>query len=204
MRIHESDGLVILGAIKGLVSEGEEIEKSIRKRKPDLAGISISPAELVGLREYIAQGEPVVELFEHEIAYLELLMDFGEVRAPSPSYTVPVKVTKELGIPLVPMDMDDDSFADVYTRNVSTMNFLSHAMREKKAGRKAFKVKDAEDFVIQWDSSINANKGLKSVEKEREKYMGKKLASLLKKGSVLAVVDVERMDGIIRSMTKYL
>ena len=131
-------------------------------------------------------------------------MDFGEVRAPSPSYTVPVKVTKELGIPLVPMDMDDDSFADVYTRNVSTMNFLSHAMREKKAGRKAFKVKDAEDFVIQWDSSINANKGLKSVEKEREKYMGKKLASLLKKGSVLAVVDVERMDGIIRSMTKYL
>ncbi len=204
MRVYETEELVILGAVKGLVSEGREIKKRLVEERPDIAGVSMSPAELVGLREYIAQGEPVVELFAHEIAYLELLMDFGEVRAPSPSYTVPVKVTAELGIPLVPLDMDDDAFADVYTKHVSTRGFISHAMREKKAGKKTFRVKDAEDFVIQWDASINANKGLRMVEKEREKYMGKKLASIAKKGSVMAIVDVERMDGIITSMTKYL
>ncbi len=204
MKTYEKDDLLIIGAIKGLVSEGKEIEKILRKRMPDTAGLSISPSEMAGLREYIAADEPVVELFGHEIAYLELLMEFGKVRAPSPSYMVPVKVTKELGIPLIPLDMDDDEFADTYIRNVSGMDFVSHMMIEKKVSKKSFKVRDVEDFIMQWDAAINKNKGLMAVEREREEYMGKKLANLSKKGEMVAIVDFERMDGIIRSMVKYL
>ena len=204
MKEYRKENIVLLGAIKGLMSEGKEIERIFHEEKPDIAGISISPAEIVGLREYIAAGEPVVELFEHEIAYLELLMEFGEVRAPSPSYMVPLKTAEKMGVPVVPLDMDDDEFADSYIRNVSGMDFVSHMMIEKKVGKKKFRVRDVEDFVMQWDAAINRNKGLMKVEREREEYMGKKLASLSKKGRILAVVDFERSRGIFDAMVKYL
>ena len=205
MKTYEKDGLLVIGAIKGLVSEGKEIEKAFRERKPDMGAVSVSPSELAGLREYIKEGEPVVELFGHEIAYLELLMEFGEVRAPSPSYMVPLKTTLDMGIPLVPLDMADDEFADAYMKHVSGVDFVSHMVIEKKVGKKAFKVRDVEDFVMQWDEAINGNKALMAVEKDRERYMGKKLAGLLKKSEkIIAVVDFERMDGILESMAKYL
>jgi len=179
MKVVKKGNVVILGAIKGLVSEGEAIKEEMRKMRPERSAISISPEELKELREYIEKGEFEFSLYGYEEAYLAHLRVFDEVRAPAPSYVETVKITKELGIPLIPLDMDDDSFADVYISNVSKKGFISHMLRERRVERKAFKVENVEDFVIKWDRYINRSKGLMEVEKAREEHMARKLAEMV-------------------------
>jgi pheromone shutdown protein TraB len=204
MKVVEKEGILLLGAIKGLVSEGNAIRKSIEKFEGEFAAISISPEELKGLREYIKEGEFGIELYGYEEAYLTYLKEFGEVKAPAPSYVEAVKSADSVGIPIVPLDMDDDTFADVYIENVSRMEFISHMFRENRVKRKTFRVNSVEDFVLKWDAYINHAKGLRDVEKAREEYMAKKLAELGKKGRVIAIIDFERLDGVIKKMAKYL
>ncbi len=205
MKVIKKENIVILGAIKGLVSEGEGIKREIQKLMPEKSAISISPEELKGLREYIEKGEFEFSLYGYEEAYLANLKNFDEVRAPAPSYVETVKITKEIGIPLIPLDMDDDAFADVYISNVSKKDFISHMMRERRAERKAFKVENVEDFVIKWDRYINKSKGLMAVERVREDYMAKKLIDISKNTrSLVAVIDFERTDGVLKRMAKYL
>lgn len=204
MKILRKDGMTLLGPIKGLISEGLAVRKEIEGFKGNYAAISLSPEELKGLREYIKEGEFEIELYGYEEAYLAYLREFGEVKAPAPSYIEAVKAADRLKLPLIPLDMDDDTFADVYIENVSRREFLSHMFRENRAGRKTFKVNSVEDFVMKWDSYINHSKGLRAVEESREEYMAKKLSELSKKGRVIAIIDFERFDGVVRRMAKYL
>lgn len=204
MKIIRKEGMVVLGPIKGLVSEGLTVRKEIENFDGDFVAISLSPEELRGLRNYIKEGEFEIELYGYEEAYLAYLREFGEVRAPAPSYIEAVKATENIKIPLVPLDMDDEEFADVYIENVSKREFISHMLRENRVGKKTFRVNSVEEFVMKWDSYINHSKGLKAVEKEREEYMAKKLIELKKKGRVIAIIDFERFDGVIERMAKYL
>ncbi len=204
MKEHSVGKITVLAAIKGLVSEGEAVRKKASENPPDIAAISLSPEELLGLRKYISEGEFDIGLYAYEEAYLANLRTFGEVRAPAPCYVEFLKVADRLGIPLVPLDMNDDEFADTYIENVSGMDFIGHMMRERRLERKNFRVRDVEDFIIQWDRFISRNRGLRAVERAREEYMGKKLASLSGKGRVLAMVDFERAEGVVRAMAKYL
>ena len=204
MKLLKRKNIRVLGAIKGLVSEGERVREEIESFHGDLAAISISPEELKGLREYIKEGEFEIELYGYEQAYLENLKEFGEVKAPAPSYVEAVKASEKRKIPLIPLDMDDESFADIYIENVSKMEFISHMFREHRIVRKAFRVSSLEDFVLKWDAYINHAKGLRAVEAAREEHMAKKLAEISKKGEVIAVIDFERVDGVMRRMAKYL
>ncbi len=204
MKEHNMGKITVLAAIKGLVSEGEAVKKRAHESPPNIAAISLSPEELLGLRQYLREGEFDIGLYAYEEAYLANLRTFGEVRAPAPCYVEFLKAADRLEVPLVPLDMNDDEFADTYIENVSGMDFIGHMMRERRLERKSFKVRSVEDFIIQWDRFISRNRGLRAVEREREEYMGKKLASLSKKGSVLAMVDFERAEGVLAAMAKYL
>lgn len=205
MKVVKKGNITIFGAIKGLVSEGEAIKKEMKRIRPERSAISISPEELRGLREYIEKGEFEFSLYGYEEAYLANLKNFGEVRAPAPSYVEAVRITKEIAIPLIPLDMDDDSFADTYISNVSKKDFIFHMLREKKVERKTFRVENAGDFVIKWDRYINKSRGLMAVEEAREDYMAKKLVDISRNtGSMVAVIDFERTDGILKRIAKYL
>ncbi len=204
MKVVRKRDILILGAIKGLVSEGEEVRRHIENFKGEYAAISLSPEELKGLREYIKEGEFEIELYGYEEAYLENLKEFGEVRAPAPSYVQAVKAADSSGLPLIPLDMDDETFADVYMENVSRMEFISHMFRENRVRKKAFRVASVEDFVVKWDAYINHARGLRAVERAREEHMARKLSEISRKGRVIAVIDYERLSGVVERMAKYL
>ncbi len=204
MKRVEKRDVVLIGAIKGLVSEGKAVKKEIETFGGNVAAISISPEELRGLREYIREGEFEISLYGYEEAYLENLGNFGAVKAPAPCYVEAVKTTEKIGIPLVPLDMDDESFADVYIENVSKREFIAHMFRERRMEKKAFRVEGVEDYVLKWDRYINRIKGLRAVEEAREEHMARKLSEISKKGRVIAVIDFERLDGVVKRMAKYL
>ncbi len=204
MKRMEIGNALLIGAIKGLVSEGETVRMEIEHFDGDMAAISISPEELRGLRQYLREGEFEVPLYGYEEAYLENLSNFGAVKAPAPCYVEAVRTTEKIGIPLVPLDMDDESFADTYIEHVSKREFIAHMLRERKMERKAFRVEGVEDYVLKWDRYINRIKGLRAVEDAREEHMAKKLAKISGKGRVIAVIDFERFEGVAERMAKYL
>ena len=204
MKVLEMDGILILGAIKGLISEGDAVRRMIEDFEGDYAAISLSPEELKGLREYIEEGEFEIELYGYEEAYLDILHNFGEVKAPAPSYVEALKAADRRGLPMIPLDMDDESFADLYIEKVSRMEFISHMLRENRVRKKTFRASSVEEFVRKWDEYMNRARGLRAVENAREEYMARKLAALSRKGRVIAIIDFERMDGVRERMAKYL
>ena len=67
--------IVVLPAVKGLVSEGDAVDTAIREHMPDAVGISVSREELDALRDKSIYGD--YEMSSLEEAYAENLRRCG-------------------------------------------------------------------------------------------------------------------------------
>ncbi|MHC1710468.1 MAG: hypothetical protein AB9819_08705 [Methanomassiliicoccales archaeon] len=187
--------IFVLPVIKGLVSEGEKVRNAISEIRPQAVGISISREELEGLRSY--QGEEI-ELSDQEEAYKAGLMEFGEVQLPPPCYTEAVKVTGELGIPLIPIDMNEDLFSERYCELIGGMELMKESFLSHRVARKRFIMDSAEEFVLDYDKKVNGGRGISTLNGEREEHMADVIERLSsERSNVLAVVELERSKGLI-------
>ena len=193
-----SPNLIFYGTVKGLISEREKLAKVIEETKPEIMAISISEEELEGLRQYVEKPYEI-DLSDYETIYAMKLKEFGEVAIPPPSYLEAFARAQILEIPLIALDMDDEQYADIYTDKVSIFDLIKHSLRKKRLMKKKFKTTNPEDFAIAWDNEMTKIYGYNEIEKEREKYMVKKLKKASSKESkkMLVVMDIERMDGVI-------
>ncbi|HIH76163.1 MAG TPA: hypothetical protein HA343_02450 [Methanomassiliicoccales archaeon] len=191
--------IFILPVIKGLVSEGEKVRATITELKPDAVGISISKEELEGLRSY--QGEEI-ELSDLEEAYKGGLQEFGEVLLPPPCYLEAVKATDELGIPLIPIDMNEELFSERYCELIGGLELMKESFFSHRVARKKFIMDSAEKFVLDFDWKANGGRGISSLNKEREAHMTDVIRRLSsERPNVLAVVEVERSRGLIGALS---
>jgi hypothetical protein len=185
-----------LGTVKGLVEDASEAEKLYDRLHPSAIGLHISPEELKGLKA-VADGRiKEVPLSSYEMVYARKLSVFGEVQVPSPSLVVILRKASSENIPVFPLDMNDEDYSDVYTRNISGLSMVRTSLNLKRINKKKFKSKTPGEFTFEWDRAVNIKAYMK-VEKEREKYM----ARSIKKGwsrykPFLCIVELERMDGI--------
>lgn len=187
--------IFVLPVIKGLVSEGEKVRAAIAELRPDAVGISISKEELEGLRSY--NGEEI-ELSDLEEAYKAGLEEFGEVQLPPPCYREAVKVTDELGIPLIPLDMNEDLFSERYCELIGGMELVKESFFSHRIARKRFKLDSAEEFVLDYDRKVNGGRGMSALNAEREEH----LASALKDAAdryrkILVALELERSARVI-------
>lgn len=188
----------ILGAIKGLKSEAENVKKAYRKAKPDVIGLHISPEEMMGLEATVSGEITEMGLSHSEEIYGLNLAVYGEVQVPPPSLVTAYRIARKKDIPLAPLDMNDEKYADIYTKTVSTFHLIRHSFRIKRLRKRKFNSPDARSFLLEWDSQINRVKGYREMEKARERYMADSIALLAKEHkSVLAVLELERLEGII-------
>ena len=184
----------VLPVIKGLVSEGEKVRAAIVGLRPDAVGISISKEELEGLRSY--QDEDI-ELSDLEEAYQAGLLEFGEVQMPPPCYREALKVCEELGIPLIPLDMNEDLFSERYCELIGGLELMKESFFSHRVARKRFDMDSAESFVRDFDRKVNGGKGLSALNMEREEHMATILRSLAERyRSVLAIIELERERNI--------
>jgi pheromone shutdown protein TraB len=160
--------------------------------------MSVSREEIAGLRGYVK--EPYeVEMSRYEELYSKHLAKFGDVFLPPPCFLAGLEEADKAGIEIVGIDMDDDTHSAAYCALVSGAELFRHTARFNILKAKRFAASTPEEFVVQWDKSVNNLKGFKELERERECFMAKELARLaaIQKGMIFAVVDIERASGVM-------
>jgi len=185
----------VLPVIKGLVSEGEKVRAAILETRPEAVGVSISREELEGLRSY--QGEEI-ELSALEEAYKAGLEEFGKVQLPPPCYLEAFRACEELGIPLIPLDMNEELFSERYCELVGGLEMVKESFFSRRIARKRFDMASAEAFVLDYDRKVNGGRGISLLNAEREVHISNSLRQIAGvHPTVLALVELERYKGII-------
>ncbi len=194
--------VMIVGAIRGLVSEGNWVSTLIRDRRPEVVALSISKEGLaaMGLHLSSEDEEAGLDNLEEEI-YVAGLEAFGEVKKPPPCFAEAFGVAEEIGIPVEPLDLDDEEYTNAYCRNISTLEVISQGRCQRRIARHRFQATTAEEFVLEFDGIVNSQKGFKRLEGEREGHIATGISGLAaKQGVVLAVVEIERLAGVVRNL----
>lgn len=186
----------ILGVIKGLKSETEKVRKAFEESKPDKVAISLSKEEVEGLQSIPDDYEP--ELSRYEEIYAEGLGRFGEVAAPPPCYVATLELAKHDGIPLIPVDMDEQSYTDLYCAVVPGTALFRHSTRTWLLKRRTFSNDSPEKFVLAWDKAVNNMEGFKTIESRRAQAMAKGIKkACVGSKDLLAVVELERAADVL-------
>jgi len=191
----------VLPVIKGLVSEGEKVRAAIMDIRPDAVGISISREELEGLRAY--EGDEI-GLSVLEEAYRAGLGEFGEVQLPPPCYLEALRACEELGIPLIPLDMNEELFSERYCELVGGLELVKESFFSHRIARKRFDMASAEAFVLDYDRKVNGGKGISALNLERERHMAETTSTMLHtRKKLLILIEIERSLGYIEKMENF-
>jgi hypothetical protein len=201
VRTISDTSVMVLGTIKGLVSERSLVRKAAEKFHPEAIAIHIGKEEIKGLKA-VANGEVKnTYLSSYEKVYARELSRFGEVQIPPPSLVESLEIAEELELPLTHLDYGDERYSSIYTRHIDGMTMIRQSLRLKRVNRRRFKSRTAEEFVAEWDEVANRLRGFRKLEESRERRIASRIMKLSGKyGRILAVVELERKNGIIRNL----
>ncbi len=191
--------VALLPVVRGLPSAGETVREAIDTLKPEVVALSVSPEELDALRAWRG-GKLEPDTVEDEV-YVAGLSVWETPVMPPPCFTRAVEAATTRGIRLAAIDMDEEAYADAYTKWVSTMELILQGRLENRLLKKRFHVSTAEDFARAWDAEINRSAGFARLQREREAFMAGRLRELARDAPrVLAVVEVERVRGVLTAL----
>ncbi len=192
----------VLSTVKGLVSEAEIVESEIVSFKPDLVALSIGPEEIKGTREW--DGQPYDMSGWDEIYGLSLRKVIGDdkVRLPPPSFSKAIEISDSKNIDVIGIDMDEESFTDSYTSNVSTWQLYKRGRLEKHMVKIGIEGTTPEEIVTNMENSIRKIGGFAKLEKDRVKTMHANLISHLDKERILAIIDITNVEHLMQELSK--
>ena len=187
----------LLSTIKGLVSEAEIVESEIKSFSPELVVLSIGPEEIDGTRKW--DGEPYDMSGWDEIYGLSLRKVIGDdgVKLPPPSFSKAIEISDSKNIDIIGIDMDEESFTESYTSNVSTWQLYKRGRLEKYLVKKGVEGKTPEDIVTNMEHSIREIKGFAKLEDDRIQKMYENIKSNLGKSKILAIVEISNVVSLI-------
>lgn len=191
--------IFIVGAVRGLVSEGERVFSTIQSLRPNIIAVSVSKEGLAAMKKAAVPETACAEAanIEEEI-YIDGLSEFGEVIKPPPCFSMAVKAAKHLSIQTEPLDMDDEHYTAAYCKYISTLDMMRQGRSGKFFSNHTFLAETPEQFVIEWDGLVNRLKGYRELEMAREEWLAKGICRLAKKhGKIVAVIELERQSGVI-------
>lgn len=185
----------LLGVIKGLKSEAATVQRAFEDFRPDKVAVSLSKEELAALDDIPEDFEPLLSRYEE--IYAEGLSRFGEVSAPPPCYVAALELSKHAGVPVIPVDLDERSFTELYCATISGPTLFRHSTRTWLLKRRRFSDKSPEEFVYAWDRAVNGLEGFRKIEVSRAEAMAKGIVAACADASkVLAVIELERADDV--------
>jgi hypothetical protein len=194
------DGAVkILPVVRGLPSETATVAHAIETMAPNVVAMSIGPEELQTLRAY--HGGPLEpENFEEEI-YVAGLSAWETPAKPPPCFTEAIRAAERRGARLESLDMDEVTYTENYVQCVSALEVVFQGRLERRLRKKQFSATTPRDFVIEWDAEVNGPPGFAQLQARREAYMAARLREITTSGgSVLAVIEVERVRGVLADL----
>ena len=192
-----------LSTIKGLVSEAEIVESEIESFNPELVVLSIGPEEIDGTRKW--DGEPYDMSGWDEIYGLSLRKVIGDdgVKLPPPSFSKAIEISDSKNIDIIGIDMDEESFTESYTSNVSTWQLYKRGRLEKYLVKKGVEGKTPEDIVTNMENSIREIKGFAKLEEDRTLTMYHNLIKNLDKQKILAIIDFTNVESLKQSLQSF-
>jgi len=189
----------VMSVIRGLVSESERVIAAFEEVRPEAAALSIGREELEGLKAHTGENVPPDNV-EEEV-YVRGLSRFGEVRKPPPCFVAALAASTERGIPIQPLDMDDEQYSSTYVASVSTVDILLANVRAGRLRRWESRAATPGDFVREWDAVVNQSAGYRKLVAEREAFLARRIRQVASRyGVLLALVDVERARGVLRRL----
>lgn len=187
----DGSAIHVLPVIRGLTSEVETVRKAFEDVKPDMVAISLSKEEVDGLRTLPSDFEP--ELSRYDEIYVVGLARFGEVAAPPPCYVAAVEIADSEGLPVVPIDVDEESYTELYCASVSGSALFRNSTRTWLLRKRAFNAETAEEYVLKLDKAFNNMRGFRRIEEERVEWMTRELLKLARSAErPLAVIEFEK------------
>ncbi|MBI4416643.1 MAG: hypothetical protein HY557_06650 [Euryarchaeota archaeon] len=187
--------LVLLPAIRGLVSEGERVRRAIEEVQPEAVGLTVGREDLAALESYDGSEHPPAN-WEEEL-YVAGLSQWGDVRKPPPCFVEAVRLAKERGLILRALDFNDEDYTEKYVELVTAWDLLGHTRLHKKAGKHRWEATTPEEFVLEFDRFVSEPEGYVALERAREGHIAQRLAKLARKHrSLLAVVEYERATAV--------
>ena len=185
----------IIPVVKGLVSEASKISEAYGKYEAYAVALGIEEIIALKRREEI---EDIQELSEIDIVYAYHLATFGQVESPTPAYCELIDLCAKDSIEVIPLDMNNAEFSELYIRTVKTLEFVKEHRLAKKGMKKHFDMSSPESFVVSWDDYLNKVKGYHKLSKYREEYIASQIVDIARyRNSLLAVVEVERYNSIV-------
>jgi hypothetical protein len=186
----------VMPVIRGLVSESERVAEAFGELRPEAVALSIGREELEALKAHSGENVPP-ENVEEEV-YVRGLSGFGEVRKPPPCFVAALSACTEGGIPIHPLDMDDEQYSSTYVASVSTVDILLTNVREGRLRKWVSKAAAPADFVREWDAVVNQSAGYRKLVAEREAFLARRIRQLASRyGVLLVLIDVERAKGVL-------
>lgn len=191
----------VISVIKGLKSETDKVRKAFDDIKPDKVAISLSKEEVEGLRNIPEDYEP--ELSRYEEIYADGLTRFGEVSAPPPCYVAAIELAEHGQIPIVPVDMGEEEYSELYCAVVPGTTLFRHSTRTWLLKRRRFSDDSPEAFVKAWDKAVNGLEAFRLIEKRRAQSMAEGITNACAgTKSLLAIIELERADDVISLLRK--
>lgn len=192
-----NSSISIEAIFKGLVSEEDKVQRAFDAVSPKVVGISLSKEGLAALKLNLPPS--AYDLSEQEHIYKALMETFGEVQLPTPAYVSAYQLATRTGIPLIPLDMNDDLYTQAYCEAVGGLDLVRESMASRRLAKKKFDISSPEAFILDWERKMNRISGFRRLEIAREAHMAKAIENLTKKYTViLAFIEYERAEGVAK------
>ncbi|HEV8050833.1 MAG TPA: hypothetical protein VGP88_09620 [Thermoplasmata archaeon] len=194
------DGVTVVGAVRGLVAEGDRVRARLDGLRPQAVGLAISPDELKGLREYFVgpPTEPVVPLAPTEAGEVRALARYGEVGVPNPTAVEVIRWSDSAGVAVEALDPTDDDYAEWFAETISYVELVRRTLRERRVVKNPPKPPTADEFATAWNHAINHGAGSRRLARRRDAAVVDGLGRLRAQyASVVLLVDRERFEGVV-------
>jgi hypothetical protein len=193
-----SSTVTLFGGIKGLVRDGDALAKYLFEYRPEVILVSLSEEHIIGLKDFL-ENPYEVELSDYEIIYGVRLSVYGEVMTPPPIYIETVKYATSNNTKLIPLDMNEDTYSELYTSSMRSIDLVRHSIRKRRLLKKDLKDRTPEEFVNKWEKVINKVPGLRIIDEKRLEFIDEGINSALSEfagKSIFIVVDYEFVDRV--------
>ena len=185
----------ILPVVNGLVSEADKVREAYGKYEAYGASLGIEALEALKRREEIGVDDIEVSVFD--IVYAKKMAVFGDIQTPSPAFCELVDLCTADGKNVIPLDMKDYDYDTAYMECISATEFTAAHHLAKKAYKKEMDQSSPENMALELDRLVSKKKGFARLNRRREEYIAKEIADTARyRGSLLCVIEVERVDGV--------
>ena len=192
----------LLGVIHGLEKEGERVRAAFYDFNPDCIALGIPKEDIATVEKYEEESMEF-DMLPEQKRFFECLSHYGKVAVPPSDLTTSYELSVENDVHLEALDIDDEEYAEIFTKKISLISFMRNSRRNKKLIKKEFDVPTAGEFVEEWERHYNSVKAFRIIEKAREENMASRLVSLADKyGRILAVIPYQRFDGVANLIEK--